>query len=175
QRSAQVMGLLGDLAVELLELHQLLHQRRLLLGFPVVDVLDLAAALIDLFTEGFEQCVQRLLAGLADGLTLGLDDAACQLFELPLLPPATLPQQRLLFVNVPLAVLQTALQGGMIHPQLFMVTLPRLQARLPRLVFLRQLLTLALLFTAERAQALAAPLPFLAAPLAVLTPLPQPL
>src|SRR5690606_7149838 len=86
---------------------------------------------------------------------------------------ATFPQQGLLFVKVPLAVLQTALQGGMIHPQLFMVTVQRLQAGLQRLVFLRQLLTLALLFTGQRAQALAAPLPFLAAPLAVLKPLLQ--
>ena len=50
----------------------------------MVDVLDLAAELIDLFTEGFEQGVQRLLAGLAEGLTLGLEDAAGQLFEFQL-------------------------------------------------------------------------------------------
>ena len=52
QGGGQVMGLLGDLAVELLEVEQLLAEGRLLLHILVVDVLDLGAKTLDLLAEG---------------------------------------------------------------------------------------------------------------------------
>ena len=58
QGGTQVMGFLGDLPIELLQVIELAGQRGLLLGVLVVDVLDLEPKLVDLLAKGFEQIVQ---------------------------------------------------------------------------------------------------------------------
>src|SRR5690606_20260350 len=135
QGRAEVVGFPGNLLIQLLEVQQLLRQRRLLLGVLVMDILDLAAKLFDLFTEGLEQSVKGLLAGLGERLPLGLEDATGQLLELQLQLLAALLQQLLLLVEMLLALLQAGLQGGMLHPQLLVPVLQLLQADFQTVLF----------------------------------------
>jgi len=105
---------------------------------------------------------------------LGLEDAPGQLLELQLELFAAFPEQLLLLVEVLLAVLQGALQGGVFNPQLLMALLQLLQAFLKGLALVVQLLALTLLFTSQHTEPFAAPLPFLSTAFAVLKSLFQP-
>src|SRR5690606_16940167 len=162
QRATPVVASLGVLLVELFEVLQLLGQGRLLLGILVMDILDLAAKLVDLLAEGLEQRIQRLLAGLGEGLALGFEDTPGQLLELQLELLAAILEQLLLFVEMLLALVQGGLQGGVLHPQLLMNLLQLLQPLVQGAALALQLLALALLLLRLCLVALGGAPPFVA-------------
>ena len=82
QGCGEVVGLLGDGAVEFHQLFELLSERATLGILRGVDFLYSLAELCDIILEGFEQYIHRLLVGLLESFGVLLHHLARQTLEL---------------------------------------------------------------------------------------------
>ena len=115
--------------------------------------------LIDLFPEGFEQGVQRLLAMLRKRLPLGFENAAGELLEFQFELITTVLEQLLLLREMLLPLLQRTQQSGVLHVQLFVGDLQIQQSGIEGFALPAQLSQLAGLLGTERLRSLGLHLP----------------
>ena len=130
QRLGQTLGLIGDLAIERLQMAQLGTQPGPLLGFMTMNRLHFFAKALHLRLNRLQQAVDTLLRKLGEGPPLALKDLVGQIFELLAQLFTAVTQQPQLRLEVLLLLLQRGSQTRLAQPHLVQLAVQRFKPTL---------------------------------------------